>query len=73
MDNNELRLLQGHMGHSEKIHLRNYAQQTDLLERGKVARILTSIARGTIKLPKDSRNIDEMPTPDDDCCVEGMN
>jgi len=43
MNGDELKLLADHMGHSLEIHANIYRLQSSLLERTKVARILTAV------------------------------
>lgn len=45
----ETRLLAQHMGHDFNIHVKHYAMHSNLLERAKVAKVLTAIHTGRIK------------------------
>lgn len=66
MNDNETRLLAHHMGHDYNIHMKHYAMQTNLLERSKVARVLSAISRGTVKTPTERMDIDQLSTQDAD-------
>lgn len=66
MDKSETQLLAQHMGHDYNIHLKHYAMQTSLIERSKVAKILSAVACGKVKRPSAPVSIDNMQTADDD-------
>lgn len=44
----EMKLLAKHMGHDLNIHVDHYELQTDLLERTKVAKLLTAVYHGKL-------------------------
>ena len=48
MNDNELRLLANHMGHDLIIHTTHYAPQTSLIEKAKIAKVLTAVQHGKI-------------------------
>ena len=60
MDDTETRLLAQHMGHKFNIHVEHYALQTQLLERGKVARILCAIRNGNMTPGEEKRELKEL-------------
>lgn len=45
----ETRLLAQHMGHDFNIHVKHYAIHSNLLERTKVAKVLTAIHTGRLQ------------------------
>ena len=55
MNDTETRLLAQHMGHKFNIHVEHYALQTQLLERGKVAKILCAIQNGKLSRPNEKK------------------
>lgn len=60
MSDAESRLLAQHMGHDYNIHLKHYAKQTNLLERSKVAKVLSAISTGALTLPNETTDIDSL-------------
>lgn len=46
MNSSEMRLLASHMGHDLNIHVDHYTMQSNLLERAKVARVLSAVNNG---------------------------
>lgn len=60
MSSSELRSLADHMGHNLNIHMNHYALQTNIIERTKVARVLSAISNGHWKdtgVPKQLEEI----------------
>lgn len=74
MSDTESRLLARHMGHEFNIHVKHYAKQTQLLEKGKVAKLLVAINSGNLTIPKKLTPIEEIDVRDyqvmDDDIVE---
>lgn len=60
MNDTETRLLAQHMGHKFNIHVEHYALQTQLLERGKVAKILCAIQNGKLSRPNEKKPTHEI-------------
>jgi hypothetical protein len=48
MNQGELRHLADHLGHDLNIHVNHYAMQSELIERSKVARVLTAVFNGQL-------------------------
>lgn len=64
MDPAESRLLASHMGHDYNIHLRHYAMQTDILERSRVAKVLSAISIRAISRPDKEISIHDITFKD---------
>lgn len=60
LNNDGLRQLADHMGHDLQIHVNHYALQSELVERAKVAKVLTAIFNGSLSVPDRKANIDSM-------------
>lgn len=48
MTDAELKMVADHLGHNVNIHLDIYRQQTSMIERTKVARILVAVDNGAV-------------------------
>lgn len=48
MESSELQMLADHLGHSVNIHTNVYRLQQNLIERSKVAALLTAVEKGSI-------------------------
>lgn len=66
MDSNELRLLAKHMGHDLNIHTDHYTLQLSILERTKVARVLSAVSTGQLGRFKEPKKIEEIQVDDVD-------
>ena len=72
MNTNELRLLADHMGHDINVHASHYSLQSSLLERTKVAKVLTAIELGSVAKLTEKTNIEEILVTDGDVCQLGL-
>lgn len=72
MNSSELRSLADHMGHDLNIHLNHYALQTNIIERTKVAKVLSAVSNGNWTKCINSRELDEVVIQDRDIiCDDG--
>lgn len=72
MNSSELRSLADHMGHDLNIHLNHYALQTNIIERTKVAKVLSAVSNGNWSRSANSKELDEVIIPDQDIlCDDG--
>ena len=71
MNSNELRLLADHMGHDLNIHTSHYSLQSNLLERAKVARVLTAVENGKFGKQAVIKNLEDVTVQDSDVIDPG--
>ena len=74
MSAEETKMLAGHMGHSLNIHVNHYSAQLSILERTKVARILTAVQNGSMKCLNTPTDLSKVQVDDKDVvglCKEG--
>ena len=72
MSAEETKMLAGHMGHSLNIHVNHYSAQLSILERTKVARILTAVQNGSMKCLNTPTDLSKVRVDDKDVvCKEG--
>lgn len=72
MNSSELRSLADHMGHDLNIHMNYYALQTNIIERTKVAKVLSAVSNGHLTKLDTQKELDEVHIPDADIiCDEG--
>lgn len=60
MTHGELRMLADHMGHNLNVHMDHYSLQSNLLERAKVANILTSFNNGNFAASETPKRIEDI-------------
>ena len=59
------------MGHDLNIHIDHYAMQTDLLERTKVAKVLSAIHNGSLKKPDKLTQLSDLHIKEEDVFDQG--
>lgn len=69
----ETKLLAGHMGHDLNIHLDHYAVQLSILERTKVARILSAVQNGAVTRLESPTDINRLTIEDKDLITKQGN
>lgn len=72
MSQSELRTLADHMGHDLNIHVNHYALQTELMERSKVAKVLTALFHGNLATPSDSVDLNTLAVNDNTLYGQGL-
>ena len=60
MSRSELEMIADHMGHSVNIHTSVYKLQQNLIERSKVAMVLSGIEDGILQRRPQARQLDEL-------------
>jgi len=61
LPDNEIRMVADHMGHELNIHTSIYRLQSSLIERAKVARILTAAQKGNIHRFDATTDLNSIP------------
>ena len=57
----EKEMLADHMGHTLNIHTSVYKMQQNMIERSKVARVLTMFEEGSLQWQKDFTQLESIP------------